>query len=228
MKKINYNELEEGYFKAPDFIFQPQLSLSLNARYIFIYLCRRANKKGASHPSLDRMSRDTKIKSHTTLRKALRELEQSGFIEILKPKRRCDSNTYVINQNVLKFYSNSHMQPDCNKHKIYRSNNDSQYTNNDDIYSNNELEYSHIMTAKEYSVKEDSIKEIIDDLSEEDIHKRVKEHMKTLSPDGCQRLVSNAKGRAEYSCKPKNNSIELDRLILEIILEYEVERINDR
>lgn len=62
----------------PNFLFD--LPIGEHAKLILIYLCRRADRKGFSFPSLDRMGRDCGIGSHNTVGKAIKELESKDLI----------------------------------------------------------------------------------------------------------------------------------------------------
>jgi len=87
----------QGYFKSPDCIFD--LPLSKNAKFICLYLCRRADRDGLSFPSLQRIGKDCSIKSKTTVEKAVKELVKAGLVFKIPLKGK--SNTYRLSEQIL-------------------------------------------------------------------------------------------------------------------------------
>lgn len=83
-----------GNFWAPDEIFGP-IQLSPNARLLFLYFSRRADKTGLSYPTLSTASRDCGFSRRTTIR-TIRELEMLGLISVKhSPGRK--TNEYLLN-----------------------------------------------------------------------------------------------------------------------------------
>jgi hypothetical protein len=222
MKKLSVDELSGGYFRAPDFIFDPRLPLAPNSRLIFCCLCRRADEDGLSFPSLKRICKDTGIKSNNTVLKALKGLYELGIVKKLSPLRKRGSNRYILSEAVLKIiYSNSKQSTVINN-KTDPSNIEHQYANDEHPYSNIELEHTHILSTKEYPDKENPIKERIEDLNENDLNKRVKDHMKSLTPNDRQLFDSRVYAGLPFSYpKPKPNSPEMNRLRYKYLLEDE-------
>lgn len=90
----------KGYFRAPDFLYEASLGLSGIARLVLGYLCRRADKTGKCFPSQERIARDCGLKSPKTVRKALRELVKAMWIHILHDKR-LSTCIYQLSEKVL-------------------------------------------------------------------------------------------------------------------------------
>lgn len=99
-----------GYFKTPDFVFD--LPLSAHAKLILIYFCRRSDKYGVSFPSVKTISKDTGIKSHTSIRKYIRELIDKGYITILQKGKNGVSNRYQLSDAILNMVRANRLRPD--------------------------------------------------------------------------------------------------------------------
>jgi len=222
MKKLSVDELNQRYFRAPNFIFDPRLPLAPNSRLIFCCLCRRADKHGLSFPSLGKICEDTGIRSDNTVRKALKGLYELGIVKKLSSLRKRGSNRYVLSEAVLKIiYSNSKQSTVINN-KTDPSNIEHQYANDEHPYSNIELEHTQILSTKEYPDKENPIKESSDEISEDDLIKIVKEHMESLTPNDRQLFDSRVLGRLSHGRpRPKPSSLEMNRLRYKYLLEEE-------
>lgn len=68
------------------------------ARMVYMYLRDRANKDGSCWPAVKTIARDLKL-SRSTVKRALRDLEQTGYLEKQKRYRKngsCTSNLYTL------------------------------------------------------------------------------------------------------------------------------------
>lgn len=141
-----------GYFKAPNLTFD--LPLSGDAKLILLYLCRRADRKGFSFPSLGRIAKDCSIKSRTTVSKALKELYEAGLV--VKVGTNGTHNTYQLSNRILSILRScsSDEQPTPNKDHI------PVHEMNNTCSSNGHLPV-HEMDTKEYTSKENTHKEIL-------------------------------------------------------------------
>jgi DNA-binding transcriptional regulator YhcF (GntR family) len=72
-----------------EMIYRDQVSE--HAVSVYRYLVDRAGLKGYCWPSINRICTDLKY-CRTTVKKALRELEQTGYLETV-PQRRADGST---------------------------------------------------------------------------------------------------------------------------------------
>jgi len=90
--KSNF-EPHGGYCQVPNFIFD--LGLEPYQLLVFTNLIRRANKSGVCFPSIDRICKDTGIRSQNTVRKAIKELISKNLVTLLSRKRGC-SNWYQV------------------------------------------------------------------------------------------------------------------------------------
>lgn len=72
-----------------------KLNLSAWAKLVYVVLCMFSDKEGKSFPSLNMLRQITGIKSHNTIKKALKELEQAGIIKI--EKRQDEKGTKLSN-----------------------------------------------------------------------------------------------------------------------------------
>ena len=131
----------QGYFKAPDFVFE--LSLSRNSKLILLNLCRRADSTGFSFPSQDTIGRDCSIKSRTTVDKAIEELERTGFI--VKGHSEGASNTYQLTEKVLAI-----IRAKAKHLPVQEMDNPCPFKGQKPV---------HLMDTKEYTLKETSFKE---------------------------------------------------------------------
>lgn len=83
--------------------------LSSQAKLVYVVLCMYASKVKECYPSLKTLCKDTSIKSPTTIKKAINELKDKGFLKI---KQRFDengaqtSNLYIINDYYLPLSQN--------------------------------------------------------------------------------------------------------------------------
>ena len=72
--------------------------LPARARLVYMYLQDRANKDGACWPAVKTIARDLKL-SRSTVKRALRDLEQTGYLEKQERYRKngsCTSNLYTL------------------------------------------------------------------------------------------------------------------------------------
>jgi DNA-binding GntR family transcriptional regulator len=78
-------------------IYQDQ-ELPSRARLVYMYLRDRANRDGASWPSIKTIAKDTKL-SRSTVKRALRDLEREGYLvrdSRYRPNGSNTSNLYTI------------------------------------------------------------------------------------------------------------------------------------
>ena len=72
--------------------------LPARARMVYMYLRDRANKDGSCWPAVKTIARDLKL-SRSTVKRALRDLEQTGYLEKQERYRKngsCTSNLYTL------------------------------------------------------------------------------------------------------------------------------------
>jgi hypothetical protein len=81
-----------GYFQVPDLVFD--LPLTANEKLVLIYFMRRADRKGRSFPSVERICRDCGFKSENTARKVVRKLVKDGLVQV-KPVPGRSHNYFV-------------------------------------------------------------------------------------------------------------------------------------
>ena len=98
------NLSKSGYFKAPDGIFD--LNLSANAMLVLLNLCRRADKEGRSFPSKNRIARDCGFSKRTT-DGAVKELINRGIVKI-NPRPGL-SSLYFLDDSIGE-YNSAHLQ----------------------------------------------------------------------------------------------------------------------
>lgn len=75
-----------------------QSELPTRAIAVYLYLRGRANKEGVCWPAIPTMARELKM-SESTIRRALRDLVQEGFLVIEERKRENEadsSNMYAL------------------------------------------------------------------------------------------------------------------------------------
>jgi len=94
--KFVNNLKKSGYFKCPDNIFGS--GLSPKAKLVLVYLCRRADKKGRSFPSKNRIAKDCGF-SKRTADKAVDELIIWGIVKV-NPIRGT-SNRYFLDDSII-------------------------------------------------------------------------------------------------------------------------------
>jgi len=83
-----------SYFKS----IYSDADLPARARLVYMYLQDRANKDGACWPAVKTIARDLKL-SRSTVKRALRDLEQTGYLEKQERHRKngsCTSNLYTL------------------------------------------------------------------------------------------------------------------------------------
>ncbi len=207
LQDFSLDQLSGGYYKTPNFIYD--IRIPKNAKSILIYLCRRSDNKGICFVGQKRMGIDCEIKSVKTVRKALTELEKSGLISIKRGgiKR---VHYYKLCDKVVEEVRNKSTATTNHGQKI-------PHTQVKNTYSDRQK-----LPTKEYLVKENPIKERIEDLNENDLNKRVKDHMKSLTPNDRRLFDSRVLGRLSFSYpKPKPNSPEMNRLRYIYLLENE-------
>ena len=72
--------------------------LPARARLVYMYLQDRANKDGSCWPAVKTIARDLKL-SRSTVKRALRDLEQTGYLKKQAQYRgtgSCTSNLYTL------------------------------------------------------------------------------------------------------------------------------------
>ena len=77
-----------------------QSDLPNRAIAVYLYLRGRVNKEGFCWPAIPTMARELKV-SESTIRRALRDLVQEGFLEKKKKQRENganSSNNYFLNR----------------------------------------------------------------------------------------------------------------------------------
>src|SRR3990172_6366571 len=148
----------QGYFKSPDCIFE--LPLSKNAKFICLYLCRRADRDGFSFPSLQRIGKDCSIKSKTTVEKAVKELVKAGLVVKIHLKGK--SNTYRLSEQILSIVRPSGREDqEKNPEQEYKPSelNSPPCQNLEYTISFFEPQPCQDLNSKEYTFKENSFKE---------------------------------------------------------------------
>lgn len=96
-----------NYFLLPNNIFEEDMDLKEFA--VYSYLVRCADKRNTCWPSRETIAKKCKIKSLTTVDRALRGLQDKGYIDIT---RRYDisgkgrlSSIYTVNKIEIKKYA---------------------------------------------------------------------------------------------------------------------------
>lgn len=99
--KKSYFEMESGYFKAPNFLYELAFEIGLNRveRDIYICLVRYANGSTRNpFPSYKTLKKYTMVKKNDTIAKAIRRLEELGLITVVsKGTTQGKSNVYKVN-----------------------------------------------------------------------------------------------------------------------------------
>jgi len=207
LQDFSLNQLSGGYYKTPNFIYD--IRIPKNAKSILIYLCRRSDNKGICFVGQKRMGIDCEIKSVKTVRKALTELEKSGLISIKRGgiKR---VHYYKLCDKIVEEVRNKSTATTNHGQKIPPT------------QVKNTCSDRQKLPTKEYLVKENPTKERIEDLNENDLNKRVKDHMKSLTPNDRRLFDSRVFAGLPFSYpKPKPNSPEMNRLRYKYLLEDE-------
>ena len=97
----SYFEMESGYFKAPNFIYEVahEMGLSRVERDIYICLIRYANGSNRNpFPSYETLRRYTLVKKSNTIAEAIRGLEEMGLITVIsRGTTQGQSNVYKVN-----------------------------------------------------------------------------------------------------------------------------------
>lgn len=154
-RSLPKHNTSNGYFRAPDFIFDECPQLSSNAKLIFCNLCRRINQSGNCFPSQERIGRDCGIKSPKTVRKGLNELEDAGLIYIKSGKKGSRSDSYQFTEKIMKVMHNR-------IHSIRDTN--GQNVPNREV--NNTHDNEQNLPTKEYTKKENKFKERVSILNQ--------------------------------------------------------------
>jgi len=148
-----------GYYKTPDFIFD--ILLSPQAIAILSYFCRRADKSGRSFPSIDRICKDTGIKSPTSVRKYINKLIELDLVKKFPGGKKSGSNFYQLSSDIVKEVRNNKKVNNYDQ-----SNSDDpvkteeeQGSNSDYPQSNSDSRGGQEMTTKENTYKENTYKE---------------------------------------------------------------------
>jgi hypothetical protein len=82
------------WFDSPNAIFRPGLSLSVHARLVYLYLCRRDTDRGKGFPGYTRMAADCGVSRRTAIH-AVQELCARGLITYT-PGSHERANRYVL------------------------------------------------------------------------------------------------------------------------------------
>lgn len=86
----------EGFTTVPNLIFQAEISSG--AKLLFTCLLFHGFRKGRAWPGQPRLARETGL-SESTVKRTLRELEESGLVEIIR--RGNKSNVYILHPDRL-------------------------------------------------------------------------------------------------------------------------------
>ena len=160
MKKLSFDELSGGYFKTPDFIFD--ILLSPQAIAILSCFCRRADKSGRSFPSIDRICKDTGIKSPTSVRKHINELIELDLVTKFSGGEKSGSNYYQLSPDIVQIVrKNSKSDPkETSNIDDPSSTKEAELGSNSDYpQSNSDSRGGQEMTTKENTYKENTYKE---------------------------------------------------------------------
>jgi hypothetical protein len=82
------------WFDSPNAIFRPDLSLSVHARLVYLYLCRRDADRGKAFPGYTRMAADCGVSRRTAIH-AVQELCAVGLISYT-PGNHERANRYML------------------------------------------------------------------------------------------------------------------------------------
>ncbi len=82
------------WFDSPNAIFRPGLSLSVHARLVYLYLCRRDADRGKAFPGYTRMAADCGVSRRTAIH-AVQELCAVGLITYT-PGNHERANRYIL------------------------------------------------------------------------------------------------------------------------------------
>ncbi len=82
------------WFDSPNAIFRPGLSLSVHARLVYLYLCRRDADRGQAFPGYTRMAADCGVSRRTAIH-AVQELCAVGLITYT-PGNHERANRYIL------------------------------------------------------------------------------------------------------------------------------------
>lgn len=97
----SYFEMESGYFKVPNFLYELAFEMGLNRveRDIYICLVRYANGSTRNpFPSYKKLKKYTMTTRNDTIAKAIRRLEELGLITVIsKGTTQGQSNIYKVN-----------------------------------------------------------------------------------------------------------------------------------
>jgi hypothetical protein len=179
---------KSGYFKAPDEIFN--LDLSSKAKLILINLCRRADSNGISFPSRHKIASDCSM-GIRTVDEGLKELVSKEIIK--KNPNLGKSNTYQLSNELIKI-----ILPKINRIEP------AQYLPKGDA------EFAHlpaqILHPKEYPIKGKPNKEIQELEEFEDFFKAFRETNKLLGRENCG---DKGKAFAEHKKISKKDKYDL-------------------
>ncbi|WP_404989342.1 helix-turn-helix domain-containing protein [Clostridium culturomicium] len=97
----SYFEMEHGFFKVPNFIYELAEDMGLNRVERDIYMCLIRYANGSNRnpfPSYKILKKYTMVKKNDTIAKAIRRLEELGLIAVIsKGTTQGQSNVYKVN-----------------------------------------------------------------------------------------------------------------------------------
>ena len=205
----------EGWFKVPDSIFE--MNLSHYAILVLLYLLRRAGPEGTCYPKTERICKDCGIKAVNTVKKALRELLSRNLITIT-PRGPRMSNLYTI-APLLRETLRRKGGRDKTTHETKPSSHDTfgdvLVSSRDPLPSSDDVFKYHHMTPKEYTGKENPLKEkeVVEDLelvTDMKLMEEAKDYFASLTPKKKQQFDSCALGSLDFGCpQPEPGSKEM-------------------
>ena len=149
-----------GWFKSPDCTFGSPLSPL--AKVVLFYFCRRADRNGRSFPSIDRICRDTGIKSPTSVQKYINELIENNLVTKFSGGTKGGSNHYQLSPDTVQIVrKNSKTDPkETSNIDDPSSTEEAELGSNSDYpQSNSDSRGGQEMTTKENTYKENTYKE---------------------------------------------------------------------
>lgn len=96
-----YFEMEQGFFKVPNFIYELCYEMGLTRVERDIYLCLLRFQNGSNRnpfPSYKTLKKYTMVKKNTTISAGIKGLEEKGLIEVIsRGTTQGQSNVYKVN-----------------------------------------------------------------------------------------------------------------------------------
>lgn len=149
-----------GWFKSPDCTFGSPLSPL--AKVVLFYFCRRADRNGRSFPSINKICKDTGIKSPTTVQKYINELIENDLVTKFSGGKKGGSNFYQLSSEIGQIVrKNSKSDPkETSNIDDPSSTKEAELGSNSDYpQSNSDSRGGQEMTTKENTYKENTYKE---------------------------------------------------------------------